>query len=166
MTRYFSNSLSAKALAISAVTLPGWSRRSRSLNWRNASSFAGGALVFVEPPQVEFHLADVGGLEGLQLQLDGDESTEVPVEEEEIQVKVVFADTDPFLPGNEGESGTELQKDTLNFPQNRGFKVPFAVGTFESEQIEKVGIAEHGIRRQAAFAQVADLGGDDGLGLF
>lgn len=44
--------------------------------------------MLVEPAEIELHLSHVRGLKGLELQLDGDQATEEPVIEEQVEVEV------------------------------------------------------------------------------
>ena len=107
----------------------------------------------------------MGGLEGLQLQLDGDQPAQVAVEEEQVEVKIVLADAHALLPGDEGEASAQLQQDALDLAQDGALEVALAVGAFQSQKIEEIGITKDGIGRHAAIAEVGDFCGDDRLGV-
>ena len=124
---------------------------------------ARGAFVFIEPAEVKFHLADVGGLEGFQLQFHSDKAAQVAVKKEQVEVEVIPADTHAFLAGYECKACAQLQQHAFDFTQDGGFKVPFAEDTLEAEQIKKVRIAKHDVRREFAIAHLAYLCSDEAL---
>ena len=68
-------------------------------------------LVFGEPAEVKFHLAFVFCLEVAELEVDGNETPEAAVIEEEIEVEVVRIDLDAFLAGEEGKAVAEFKKE-------------------------------------------------------
>jgi hypothetical protein len=89
----------------------------------------------------------------------------VAVEEQQIEMEIVLAHAHALLPGDEGETGAQLQKHSLDLAQDRAFEIAFAVGALQAQQVEQVRIAEHGVGAHPAFAQRVELGRDEGLRL-
>jgi hypothetical protein len=89
----------------------------------------------------------------------------VAVEEQQVEMKIVLADTDTLLPGDEGEAAAQFEQHALDLAQDGALEVAFAVGTLEPQQVEQVGIAEDDVGAHLPVAKSADLGRDDVLRL-
>jgi hypothetical protein len=90
------------------------------LGWR--------AFMAVEPREVEFHLAFVGGFEFSEFEFDGDHAAQVAMIEKKIEVVILVIDGHALLAGNEGESGSEFEDEAFDFPQDGGFEIAFRIG--------------------------------------
>ena len=55
------------------------------------------------------------------------------------------------LAGDEAEACPKFKNELLHLGQNGRFKVFFAVGIFQSEKIQEVGIAKHQVRGERVF---------------
>lgn len=86
------------------------------------------------------------GLERFQLQFDGNQPAEVAVEEEQVEMKIVLADAHALLSGDEGKASTQLQQDAFDLAQDGALQIAFAIGSCESQQVEKVRIAKDEVR--------------------
>ena len=126
---------------------------------------AGGAIVLVEPAEVELHLPDVGGLEGFELQLDGDQPAEISMVEQQVEMEIVLADAHALLPGDEGEARPEFQEDAFHLAEDRVFEVPLADMPLSAPGSRGTGIAKDEIGSHPTVAEVGDLRGDDLLGV-
>jgi hypothetical protein len=84
----------------------------------------------------------------------------VAVEEQQIEVEVVLAHTHSLLSRNEGEARTQLQQHAFDLAQHGAFEVALAVGARQAQQIQQMGIAEHGVGAHSPFTQFVDLGRD------
>lgn len=109
---------------------------------------AGLLFVFLQPAQVQLHLALVRCLELADLQVNDDEPAESAVVEEQVDIEVVSVDDNPFLAVDEGETAAQLQNEALDLAQDGGFQVLFAVGVGQAEEVEEVGIAEDQVGSQ------------------
>ena len=65
--------------------------------------------------------------------------------------------------GDEGEASAQLQEDTLDLAQDGALEVALAVGSRESQQIEKVRIAKDDVGGHVSVAQLRELRRDDGF---
>lgn len=65
--------------------------------------FSGLLFVLFKPPEVEFHLSLVDGPELSQFELHGQQSTQAPMVEEQVQVVVLMVDRDSLLSSDEAE---------------------------------------------------------------
>lgn len=84
--------------------------------------FAGLLLVFGQPTEVKFHLAFELGFEVADLEVNRNEATQAAVEEEEVEIEVVFADLKAVLAGLEGEAVAELEEESA--PIRAGWRPP------------------------------------------
>jgi len=102
--------------------------------------------------EVETKFADVLGLEGAGFEFDHDVAAEFQVIEEEIDEEIVASHFKRNLTTDEGEAGSEFDKEVGDVLDEGGFDGAF-LGLFtEPEKIEAVGILE-------------GLAGEVGLGL-
>jgi len=65
--------------------------RRRAQDQADGSLFARSAFVLVQPAQLELHLANVGRLERLELEFDGNQAAQATVEEAQVEVQIVLA---------------------------------------------------------------------------
>jgi hypothetical protein len=64
--------------------------------------------VLFQPPEVEFHLPFISRSETAQFKVDSEQSTQAPMEEEQVQVIVLAVHGNPLLPSNEAGVGAEF----------------------------------------------------------
>jgi hypothetical protein len=102
-------------------------------------------FVLVQPAQIQLHLALVGRLKLLQLQFHGHQPPQMPVVEQQIEIKIVGAHADALLPGNKTEACAQFQQKAFHVAQDRRFQIALAVAIGQSEKIQHVGIAKHQI---------------------
>ena len=65
---------------------------------------------------------------------------------EQIEIEVLPADHDAFLPGEEGELRAELQQEALELAKNCRLQVLLGISIVQTEKIEQVGVFEDQIR--------------------
>ena len=85
-------------------------------------------LVLLQPSKIELHLTLVRGLESFELEFDHDESTELSVVEEEVNVEVLPIDHQPLLPSDERKTHAEFEDELLHLPEHGCFEVFLAIG--------------------------------------
>ncbi len=83
--------------------------------------------VAVERLDVERELAEVGGLELVDLQLEGDEALQPAVEEHEVDREVLVADLHGVLRADEAEVATELGEEAAEVAKERAVEVGLRV---------------------------------------
>ena len=77
--------------------------------------------------------------------------------EEQVEMEVVLADAHALLAGDKAEARPHLQKEALYLAQNGAFQVALAVGAFQSQEVEEIGVAEHRVGGHVAIAEVGDF---------
>lgn len=100
------------------------------------------ALVTVEPPQVELHLALETGVELPDLELDSDQASQRAAEEQQVQVEVIAIDGHSLLAGDEGEALADLEQERLDVAQDRGLQILLQVAVVEAEGVEDQRVSE------------------------
>ena len=63
------------------------------------------------------------------------------------------ADTNPFLPGDERESGPHFQQEPFEMPDQGLFKLAFAVLVLEVEELQQVRVAQLVLDRHRVLGQ-------------
>ena len=86
--------------------------------------------MFVQPSQIELHLALVFRFEGAQFQVDGDQALELAIEEKEVNIEVIGIYLNPFLTGDEAESDAQLQEKEFQLPEDGVFQVFLQIAVF------------------------------------
>lgn len=122
-------------------------------DWRCFTRFQ---FVLRKPSKVQFHLTLVLSFEGAEFQLDGDETLEFAVVEQQIQIEVVVIDRQPFPAGHERKACAEFQQELLHFAQDRIFQIALQVVIIQSEEVEHVRILQHELGRD--LLRVAKVG--------
>ena len=83
----------------------------------DAGVLVGALAVAVERFQIEGQLAHVLRLEAACLQLEGDETLQVAMEEEEIELEVLIADLHAHLLADEGKAVAQLHEELAKIAQ-------------------------------------------------
>jgi hypothetical protein len=100
-------------------------------------------LVFGQPTKVEFHLPLVLWPEASLLQLYSDQSLELPIVEEQVDIEVFSVELNALLASDEGKTGTQFQQEHLQLPKDSVFKVPLLVMVLQIKEVEDVWIFEN-----------------------
>lgn len=79
------------------------------------------------------------------------------MKEKQVEMKVVLADAHALLPGDKRKASAQFQQDALDLAQNGALEVALAVGSRESQQIEKVRIAKDDVGGHVSVAQLREL---------
>ena len=64
---------------------------------------------------------------------------------QQVDVIIHVVHRDPLLTSYKGESNPKLQYETLQFSQDRRFKIPFAIAILQAKEIKKIGVAKNQI---------------------
>ena len=97
----------AGCVELQELDLPGAGTSAKDdSKWLGFSFFT---LVFGQPTKVEFHLPLVLWPEASLLQLNSDQSLELSVIEEQVDVEVFSVELNTLLASNEGETGTKFE---------------------------------------------------------
>ena len=95
--------------------------------------------VAVEGLQVELELAEVLGLELVDLQFEGDQAVERPVEEEQVEGEVPPADLERVLAADEAEVAAEFDQELLAVARPGPLQVGLGVPRRKVEELDEVG---------------------------
>ena len=98
--------------------------------------------------QVEFHLALEGGFEFTNFEVDGDETPQPAVIEEQVDVIVTVVDGDALLPSHEGKIAAKFNDESLQFSQDGRFEIFFGVAVRKTKKIQHIRIAKGEVRRK------------------
>lgn len=93
--------------------------------------------MFVQPLQVQLHLALVRGLEAAEFEFDGHGATQPAVEEQQVEVEVFPVDDHAFLPFDERKAAPQLQDEGFELAQEGGFQVGFVMALVHAQEVRK-----------------------------
>ena len=82
-------------------------------------------------------------MEASLLQLYSDQSLELPIVEEQVDIEVFSVELNALLASDEGETGTQFQQEHLQLPKDSVFKVPLHVMVLQIKEVEDVWIFEN-----------------------
>ncbi len=102
--------------------------------------------IAVECFDIKRELAQVGGLELLGLQLEGDEALQATVKEHEIDLEVLFADLHRVLRADEAEVATQLGEEASKMLEEGPVEIGFRVAVGKREELDVVGVLQLGER--------------------
>ena len=94
-------------------------------------------FMFVQPLQVQLHLALVRGLEAAEFEFDGHGATQPAVEEQQVEVEVFPVDDHAFLPFDERKAAPQLQDEGFELAQEGGFQVGFVMALVHAQEVRK-----------------------------
>ena len=69
--------------------------------------------MFLQPPEIKFHLAFIGGLKVFEFKVNDDEPFKFAVVEQQVDVVVFAVDDDAVLATDECEARTEFKNKSL-----------------------------------------------------
>jgi hypothetical protein len=84
----------------------------------------------------------MGGLEGLDLELDRDERLEPPVEQEQVDEEVLPPHLDAELLAHEAEVASELEQELLEVRHEGSLEIALRVVVRQVEEVEEVAVLE------------------------
>jgi hypothetical protein len=119
----------------------------------DGGAFVWFAHVAVERFEVELQFAQMLGLKLVDLELDGHEAVEPPVEEEQIQLKVAPADLQRILAADEAEVAPQLDEEALQVLDQSQVQIRLGMRGGEVEEFDEVGVLEEGGRARMQIAQ-------------
>ena len=111
-------------------------------NQADGCRFSGPAFVFVQPVQIQLHLALIPGLEAADLEFHRHQTPELSMEKEQVEIEIVPVDGHALLTLNKGESPAKLQNEQFQFFTQGMFQFVLQIALFEPQKVEKVGIFE------------------------
>ena len=94
--------------------------------------------VAVERLQIELKLAQMFGLELDDLELEGDEAIERPVEEEQIEGEIPSADLDRVLAADVAEIAAELDQELLELLDQGTLQVGLGMRGRKVEKLDEI----------------------------
>ena len=100
--------------------------------------------VAVERFKVEFELAHVFGLKLLDFELDCHHAGEAPMEEKEIEFKILGADLYRVMAADKAEVAAEFDEEILEAFDETAMEVGFGVAFGEVEEFNEIGVFEDG----------------------
>ena len=86
------------------------------------------------------------------IQLDGDQSPQLAVVEQQIQMEILVVDLDALLPRQEGKARTQFQQEGFHLADDRAFQVAFLPAVLQAQEVQDVRVAHHQRRRHALRA--------------
>jgi len=107
----------------------------------------GGALVgladvAVEGLEIEFHFAEMLRFEFLDFQIEGNQALQAPVEEQEVQAKVLAADLEGILLTDETKVAAQFNEEASEFADKRRLKLSLRVAVSKLEKFDHIAILE------------------------
>jgi hypothetical protein len=100
------------------------------------------AHVAVERFEVELEFAEVLGLEGCNLQFEGDEGLEPAMVEEEVEAEIFATDLEQIFFADETKVAAELDEEAAEVGDESALEVGLGVGLGQLKKIEKIGVFE------------------------
>ena len=94
----------------------------------------------------------MGRLERLQFELDSNEPAKVAMIEQEVEIKIILANTHSLLPRHESEARPEFEEHPFHLAENCGLEIALAVGSFQAEKIQEIRVAKDRVRRHPVVA--------------
>ena len=110
--------------------------------------------VAVEGLQVELQFAEMLGLELVDLEFEGDQGVESPVEEEQVEGEVPPADLERVLAADEAEVAAELDQELLELLDQAALQVGLGVAGRQVEELDEIAVLEDARRRGAILSAV------------
>jgi hypothetical protein len=104
--------------------------------------FVGLLHVAVERLDVERELSEIGGLELLDLQFEGDEALQLTVEENEVDREVLVTDLHGVLRADEAEVAAQFSEETPEVSQQPAVEIRLGVIGSEPEKLDVVSVLE------------------------
>ena len=92
--------------------------------------------------EVEFEFAEVLGFEFLDLQLEGHEALQFPVEKKEVEAEILAADLKKVLLAHEAEIAAQLDEEATDIGDERVLEIAFGMAIRQVEKIKEVGVLE------------------------
>ena len=84
----------------------------------------------------KIHLAHVGVDESAKLEINNHQTTQPPVEKQQVHAKPFVADSQPLLPSDEGKLVAEFEQEGFKMANERIFQITFGVLVFQVEKFE------------------------------
>ena len=100
------------------------------------------AHVAVEGFEVEFHLAEVLGFEFPDFQIESDETLKPPMEEKQVQTKILAADLKQVLLTHETEVAAQFEEEFLQIRDQAALETALVMDRRQVEEVEQVGVLE------------------------
>lgn len=94
---------------------------------------------------IEIHLPGILGFELAFFEVHHDETAEVQVIEEEVQIKVPPADFQPVLAAHKGKTTPEFEEEFLDVQEQSGLQLPLMEGFLQGEEIKEIGILQQAL---------------------
>ena len=118
-------------------------------------------FVLFQPTEVEFHLPFIRRPETAEFEVDGEQLTQAPMEEEQVQVIVLAIHGNSLLPSDKAEVRTEFQQESLQVAQDGSFQFLLAVSVFQSEKVEQVRVTEDQIGARLPLVAQGGIASDE-----
>jgi len=98
--------------------------------------------IAVERLEVKVQLPEVCGLELADLELEGDQAGQAPVEEHQVDGEVLVPDLDRVLGSDEAEVAAELGDEAAEVAEQRAMEIGLGVTVVQLEELQVVGVLE------------------------
>ena len=77
-------------------------------------------------------MAFIGGFEGSDFEIDGDQALHFPVVKQQVELVIFTVDDHPFLPLQESKAPAQFQQEIFQFIQDGCFQVFFQKRIFQA----------------------------------
>ena len=95
-------------------------------------------LELCQPPEVELHLAFVFGPKLPELQIDSDQTLQLAVIKEQVDIEVIPVELEALLAGNERKPRSKFQKEAFDLSQDRVLQIPLQVVILQFKEVKDV----------------------------